>query len=309
MVLKENNMNDLALVESFDVAPVELTPEQKARAKAAIDPKLSGSGGPETLRINYDEDSIHDRGLWVYGQKKDASGVITEEGELVDRIIVCTFRHRHTCYDQDSKQFFFTQMFENGGAAADRKEVEAAVAALGKELKYQCVVMGLAVVKGELKEFIANCPGVAYGAFKDLLTARAKDDMPLHYAWTLIGPSEKGKNGSVVFYTPSFSVGPAINPDHWDLLDKAVSTFNEYVVMTNNRTATNAAAAPVGATPAAYVAPTTVSETPPPADKDEPMPWETATPVEGTVTPVAEAGASGLDDYDIEAEMKSIMGG
>jgi len=275
---------------------------------------IASQSGPDTLKINYDEDSIHPRGVWVLGQKKK-DNVITEHGSWVTKIIILTTRYRHSYYHEPTGEAIGTQLFEVGSQPPDKAEVDAKVAALGGALKFQTVLIGMALTEGGLKEFVSYQGGVAYAPLRDHLLAvstiitptRVIKGMPLFSHVTILGESKKDKKGTITFYIPSFEKGPQLTAEQIEFFAGKRAEAYAYIDFTNGRAAERKAAtvAPV------YASPATDLYTPPPAARPVDMGSMksiTPAPMEVDIPLSPGTSTSSTDEYDIEAAMAAIIG-
>lgn len=278
------------------------------------------NSGPDVLKINYDEESIHPRGAWVLGQRKDKEGKIIEEGHLVDKIVIVAARCRYTYYHEATGETISTQIFEGGGQPADKAEVTARVAALGGELKFQMVLFGMAIVEGKLKEFVSYQGGVAYNPLKahlidlsTIVTPTKKLTVPLFSHITLLGPTEKGKKGSITYFTPVFKKGPIMTMEQVEFFAKARDKAHDFIEHHNasmaNRAAEKAVPPAAGPTKGEYVPPVvdvSKMKSATPEFTFDAKPVGDDVPFDVPATP---AESSSAEEYDIEAAMKSVLGG
>jgi hypothetical protein len=287
--------------------------------------------GPDTLKINYEEDSKYPRGVWVLGQKKDKEGKITEEGSVVSKIIILTTRCRWSYYDENTRTGVSTVMFEGGSQPRDKADFDRKVAALGGDPRFQTVVLGLAIVDGGFKEFVAYISGSSYKLFRDYLkeittyklpTGTTK--VPPFVCVTELGESEKKKNGAVTYFIPSFKRGAEIPVAQFDMLAAKRESAYQWIEYANSRSlekkgegegdSGGASFAPPSSTPPVYTPPKPAA--PPTHSTGDRMPWEdptssvptTKSAPEAPSAPEAEMLDSGGDDFDIEAAMRNIMG-
>jgi len=278
------------------------------------------ASGPDVLKINYDEESAHKRGVWVLGQRKDQEGNITDEGEVVTHILILTTRNRYSYYDQDTKDSVSSMMFENGRQPADKAECDRKILAYPKaKLKWQTVVLGLAIVGGAYKEFIYYAGGVSYVAIRDYmkeLTVYIRPDgtktspVPPFIYVTELTETVKKKNGTISYWVPTFKKGKEVPVPQLDFLEEKRKAAYEFIEFSNGR-ASNAA--PAASAPPAHGVGDMPEYTPPAAapPADAPMPWE-ATGSAETVVPEAVPAPTeepAAEDYDIEAAMLNIVNG
>jgi len=294
--------------------------------------------GPETLKINYEEDSVYPRGSWVLGQKKDKDGNITEEGFQVSKVIILTTRCRWFYYDEATKTGVNTMMFESGEQPRDKADFDRKVAALGGDPRFQIVALGLAVVESSLKEFVAYISGSSYKLFRDhikdittyKLPTGGSAKVPPFVFITEFGESEKKKNGAVTYFIPSFKKGAEIPVSQIDMLAEKRDAAYQWIDYANSRAAEKKSegesfappsAFPPASSPMVYAPP---SPTPPSHSTGDRMPWEEEAPAAPPKAPKApkkakkedEPAPEGVkmeilspeDDFDIEAAMRTIMG-
>ena len=298
--------------------------------------------GPETLKINYEEDSKYPRGVWVLGQKKDDSGKITNEGSVVSKIIVLTTRCRWSYYDEETKTGVSTQIFSGGSQPRDKAEFDRKVAALGGDPRFQTVAIGLALTDDGLKEFVAYITGTSYKLFRDYLKeitsyklpGGGSTKVPPFVCVTELGETEKKKNGAVTYFVPSFKRGTEVPVAQFDMLNEKREAAYQWVEYVNSRMAEKAkesegessssSFAPPSSTPPSFAPPSSTPPpvyTPPPPAKPstgDKMPWETDTKAAPKAEEKKEAKVeekavepeildAGGDDFDIEAAMRTIM--
>lgn len=298
-----------------------------ALAGMASPADIAASAGPDILKINYDEDSIHPRGVWVLGQKKK-DNVIVEEGVVIDKVILLAARCRYSYYHEATGDYVNTMVFEAGGQPPDKAEADAKVAQLGGQLKFQTVLYGLAIIEGGFKEFVSYQGGVAYQPLKAhlqdlsvIITPTRKIPAPLFAHVTILGETVKGKKGTITYYTPTFSKGAQITFDQLGYFankrDEAVNYIAHQNAMASERkekvVAPVAPPASTMYTPPAYVPP--AAPTPrPPVDLGAmnsamatPPKMEDDVPFDMPGTPAAGGPPADDGSYDIEAAMAAIL--
>jgi hypothetical protein len=305
-----------------------------------VDPNEStGRQGPPTLKINYDPDSVHERGAWVLGQQKNKDQEITDEGVIVQRLIILTSRCRWSYYDDDSPENSFnTKYGMDAMSIPDKTEFFARANELGLEkgddYKFQMILFGLAVYTddaGETKmtECISRLQGSALPPLFDYMdlikfaqtSSGKKVEVPRFAFFTKFGECEKRKHGSTVYFVPSFERGEGMPQNLWKFCyDKRQEAY-DYIDTENetSRIVKDDAAAPAAAwtppttPPAAAMGDVPEWESPPAAAAD---PVANALPVTATepVAPPAvaaepAAAPAGMDDFDISSVVAAIKGG
>lgn len=269
------------------------------------------AAGPDILKINYDEDSIHPRGVWVLGQRKK-DNVITEEGVRVDKIVILAARYRYSYYHEATGEAVSTMVFEAGSQPPDKAVVDAKVAILGGQLKFQTVLYGVALTEeGGLKDFVSYQGGVAYQPLKALLadlsvyvSPKGRINSPLFSCVTVLGETRKDKKGTITFYHPSFKKGGLMTPEQLKYFAKKRDEVVNYIAQTNEmareKAETSAPVAPP--TSGIYTPPPSAR---PPVDVDSlasAMPPSPAPPDD----PPFDTGID-IDSFDIEREMEAIL--
>ena len=303
-----------------------------------VDPRdvSTALNGPDQLKINYDEDSVYPRGAWVLGQKKNKEGKITEQGHVITHIVILTTRFRWSFYDENTKTTVSTLMFEAGSQPPNKAECDAKAESLGGQLKFQVVIFGLAIVEGVFKEFVSYQGGTGYGAFKDYLkelvtvqTTTKRITVPPFAHVTILKETEKKKNGSITYWIPVLERGQMMTMDQLQFFGQKRDDAYDFIVFANNRALerkeTISLTAPVSAPSSSmYSTGDDVFVMPPVASKTETpkfvmpdvsgMKSANATVVSPVVSapvvpaPVVPAPAApDVDDYDIEAAMRSII--
>ncbi len=275
-------------------------------------------GGVDVLKINYEEESAHPRGVWLLGQRKNKDGVITDEGTVVDKIVILTHQYRYSYYHEATKTYINTMTFAANSQPPDKAEVDAKIAAIrGAELKFQTVLYGLALLPdGTEKEFICYQGGVAYQPLKAHLkdikkhpTDRNKE-LPDFSFVTELPETVKDKKGTTTFWRAVFKKGAMIAPEKLAEYVRKREEAYAYIALSNTQSAASkdkpaesgAASGPPSSMtytppvdPLAGMKMATGTDMPPPPD-DKYLP-----PMDGIpeVDPAA---------YDIEAAMSAILG-
>jgi hypothetical protein len=275
---------------------------------------MVAQSGPDMLKINYDEDSIHPRGVWLIGQKKKDNAII-EEGTLVDRVVILAVRNRYSFYDEDKKVYINTETFEAGGQPSDKAEVAAKVAKLGGELKFQFVLYGLAVVNGSFKEFVSYLGGSAYTAIKahlvdlsTIITPTRKITAPLFASLTILGECEKKKSGATTFWVPSFKKGPLFTKEQIEYFKSKRDEVESFIV---HQSVMNAERKRKDDTAPAATGPSSEMYTPPVDTMPDISAMKSLVPDPpkvGDDIPFKAAPEASGDDFDIESAMKAILG-
>lgn len=296
--------------------------------------KLAAMANPEDipitnmvdqLKINYDEESIHPRGIWVLGQRKNKENVITEQGEVVDNVIFLTVRCRYTYYHEKTKETVSTQIFKSGDQPNDKAECAAKVAALGGQLKFQYVIFGMACCEGgKLKEFVSYLGGSSFMPVKEyllvlttIITATKKITAPLYAHMTLLGPTEKKKNGTITYYIPSFQRGAGFTLEQIEFFAKKRDEASDYCEHMNEMAASYAAKKEEAPPVAPPITQPSMAEYIPPANNFDVGAMKSANPTKmeddvpfdlpGTVPSASTGSDSGV--FDIEAAMAAVING
>jgi len=298
-----------------------------------VDPRdvSTALNGPDQLKINYDEDSVYPRGAWVLGQKKNKEGKITEQGHVITHIVILTTRFRWSFYDENTKTTVSTLMFEAGSQPPNKAECDAKAESLGGQLKFQVVIFGLAIVEGVFKEFVSYQGGTGYGAFKDYLkelvtvqTTTKRITVPPFAHVTILKETEKKKNGSITYWIPVLERGQMMTMDQLQFFGQKRDDAYDFIVFANNRALerkeTISLTAPVSAPSSSMYSTGDDAFVMPPETPKFVMPdvsgmkSANATVVSPVVSapvvpaPVVPAPAApDVDDYDIEAAMRSII--
>jgi len=298
-----------------------------------VDPRdvSTALNGPDQLKINYDEDSVYPRGAWVLGQKKNKEGKIIEQGHVITHIVILTTRFRWSFYDENTKTTVSTLMFEAGSQPPNKAECDAKAESLGGQLKFQVVIFGLAIVEGVFKEFVSYQGGTGYGAFKDYLkelvtvqTATKRITVPPFAHVTILKETEKKKNGSITYWIPVLERGQMMTMDQLQFFGQKRDDAYDFIVFANNRALerkeTISLTAPVSAPSSSMYSTGDDAFVMPPETPKFVMPdvsgmkSANATVVSPVVSapvvpaPVVPAPAApDVDDYDIEAAMRSII--
>lgn len=196
--------------------------------------------GPAVLKINYDEESVHGTGVWVLGQKKDKDGHITEQGAVINSLIILTTRLQHSYYDEKNpKNSFSSMLFEWGGKAPDKAAFDARLTAMGKpdEGRFRVVCFGMAVLPdGKTVECVSYMAGTTYPNFKahyDAITRQKINgqwcDLPPFVCVTHLLPPDREKNGSRVYFIGKFEKGPFLQRDMIVLCGEKREEVYEYI--------------------------------------------------------------------------------
>ena len=290
---------------------------------------MTAASSPDVLKINYDEDSIHPRGVWVLGQKKK-DGAITEQGSVVDKVVILAARCRYSYYHEATGEAVSTMIFEAGSQPPDKAEADAKVAALNGKLKFQIVLFGMAIVDGAFKEFISYQGGSAYKPVSDhikdlsiIITPTKKISAPLFAHLTILGPTVKDRKGAVTFFIPTFEKGQLMTRDQLGFFgakrDDVVAYIEHVNSMAKERKDKGVKAAPPAAGPSStmYAPPAAADPfadlgkmkragSPPSTGDDVPFDMPGSAP---SATPAPSSAAMPVDDdgYDIEAAMAAIL--
>ncbi len=253
-----------------------LSPEMLAELQGLAKPEdmTVGEGGPATLKINYDEESMYGTGVWIIGQKKDDNQHIVEEGHKIEQIIILTSRLQYSHYDKDNKaNCFNTQMYFWGGKAPDQAEFDAKLVSIGKagEGRFRVVVFALAVLPdGNTVECVMYLGGTSYPNAKAHLDIFSRKNLPHFVAITNLPATSREKNGSRTYFIANFEVGEALysNKEMLHACRDKVEEIGEYVDTLNAKSdfaqsaTQQAPAAPVAAPVAAPQAPPQAPQTP-----------------------------------------------
>jgi len=200
---------------------------------------VATANGPDVLKINYDEDSKHGRGVWVLGMKKNQEGKIINEGNVVDKIIILTTRYRWSYFDEKSGESVSTAMFKPGEQPPDKAEADRKVQKYPEgKLKFQIVVIGMAVVDGEFKEFISYLGGTAYGAMRDwlkeLVVFNNVPIPPFAFVTELLEVTKK-KYSTTTYFVPNFQRGVPITREQASFFIEAREKAYEFIDFMNER--------------------------------------------------------------------------
>ena len=179
------------------------------------------------LKINYDAESKHERGVWVVGQKKDKEGNITEEGDVVRGIVILEVRNRFNLYNMaDASKSCNSSYHPNRTAVNGTKygfvcgqTCPHRAADAKPRCKAQKVVFGLAITNdNKVVECISYVQGSSYMPLVnhlDFLTKKKVESgyvkVPTFAYLTVLG-STKAKNAGTVFWVATFSQGDEMFP-------------------------------------------------------------------------------------------------
>ena len=179
--------------------------------------------GPPTLKINYDPDSVHPRGVWVVGQKKNSDGEIEDEGKIAKGMVILLARNRWSYYNQkDTKKncnspFYLRNDLVRGnnyghvcGKTCPMRDENA-----NPRCKCQIVLFGKAITEqGEFIDCISYQGGASYmpvQKFIDKLgrikTKGGYTDIPLFSKLVLLD-SKKERNEGTTYFVSDLKEGP-----------------------------------------------------------------------------------------------------
>jgi len=192
------------------------------------------------LKINYDADSKHPVGAWVVGQKKDADGNITEEGDIAEAVIVIMTRNRRSYYDRDDNKKSVSSVM---WGRLDNPDLSAYYNKLpdGVKDKFQVVVFGLAITKdNKMVDCLATIGGSGYMPwsthFKALTSVKGIDNpLPPFSRVTILEPTIKRKERGVTFYEPVFKLGQWTKKEWWPAFIEKQTMAKEYVKGVNEK--------------------------------------------------------------------------
>jgi hypothetical protein len=212
-----------------------MTAEDLAKLKSMVNPEDMVAPPLPVVRINYDAESIHPRGAWVVGQVKDKDGNITNEGQLVNRFIILTYKNRHGFYNsmdttKNCSSAMFT--FSNGesvyGSLYPNQRCGDNCPNKRKDLNPRCkiqhVVYGVAYTEeGVGIDCQMYLQGKSFYPFlnhmKEVCKMRVSAgymEVPPYTYWTLL-ETKKEKNAGTVYYVAEFTKNGEVDKKLWDV--------------------------------------------------------------------------------------------
>jgi hypothetical protein len=195
-----------------------------------------------TLKINYDEDSAFPRGTWVVGQKKDEKGIITEQGEQVEAMVVVATRNRRSYYDREDTKKNAGSILWGRGETHNLDEYYKKIPD-GKKDKFQIVIFAVAITKAKKAvDCVAYLGGSNYmpwsAYFEALTTVKTEHGKvlipPFAYV-TLLEPITKERNEGVTFFVAGFKKGPRTAREHWPIYEEKRLMAKDYVAGVNEK--------------------------------------------------------------------------
>lgn len=221
--------------------------------------KNRSDGGGESasvpvLKINYDPDSKHPRGVWVLGQTKDKNGNIVEEGVVIENVAVLTVRHRYSYYNQnDTNANCNSPFFVQSPGVYVRGSKYGYVCGKGcpyreegriPRCKAQIVYFLAAFTNdGKMIECVAYMGGASYMAAADyakmISTVRLRTPSgmiePPPFAFVTHLGSEKKKNQGTTYWEATLRIGDRIeSADHIVELSQKRAGAYEYIDSINS---------------------------------------------------------------------------
>jgi hypothetical protein len=244
--------------------------------------------GPPTLKINYDPDSIHPRGEWVVGQKKDSdTGEISDEGKIVKGLVILVARNRWSYYNQKDTRancnspFYLRGDIVRGSNYGNICGKTCPMRADGLQTRCKCqiVLFGKAITaEGEFIDCISYQGGASYMPVQNYIDSieRVKVkggyiDVPLFASLTLLG-SEKKRNEGTTYFVSALKQGPMFK-DRTQLMEfnEAREEVYQYIARSNEAQQENRGEPVQNGQPPQSVQPATqvpVDVTPAQQDKD-----------------------------------------
>ena len=203
------------------------------------------------LKINYDVESVHERGKWVVGQTKDADGNITEEGQLVKGLVVLMVKRRYSYYVQtDTAKNCNSIIFSGGEAVFGSKYGHNCKSGdcpyrdkdLNPRCKAQWLVFGMALTEeNKLVDCMAYVQGASYMPFDEhrRTITRLKGhagyiSVPPFAFMTLLG-SEKRKNGGTTYFVAEFTRGQMFKEAQCEMFAAKREEVDAAIVGMNSR--------------------------------------------------------------------------
>jgi hypothetical protein len=311
-----------------------MTEEEAAILAGMVSPDDAKHPQIPILKINYDPESVHERGCWVVGQTKAKDGSFIDQGRVVKGLIILTKRQRYSMYIQGDPMKSCSSPMYNGfeivrggthnyqcGKTCPFRATDAK-----PRCKSQFVVFGVAITTtGELVECQSYIQGDTFFPFKDYFdeitspvrVGKKTFPMPPFRVVTMLG-SEKVKNPGATYWIGRFTPGAKmdiIKQGPW--LEAKRDDFNKYIERVSGARMTDAAspAASPATPPVAASKPTFAM--PEVVDVDD-VPWDVAKTATmagaGTTTKALEPAktevpvlATDDDDFDVMAAVNSVL--
>ena len=229
-----------------------LNDEQFRALEGMVNKDDGGGDAPQipVLKINYDEDSVYDKGVWVVGQMKDQQGVIVDQGSLVNSLVLLTARHRYSYYVQGdpkaacSSPFFIQKpgakvVGHNYGYVCGKSCPFRAEGRIPRCKAQVAFFVSALTVDNKLIDSIVYLSGSGYmpGAdYAKLATSqRVRNqkgqtmELPPFAFLTMLG-TEKKKNQGTTYWEPRFTVGTMFkNPEQLQLFNTKREAAYEYI--------------------------------------------------------------------------------
>jgi len=244
---------NLTIRKESEVAAIN--EEELKRLASLVSKEDEVNEGLAVLKINYDNESkIAEPGQWVLGQRKGPDGVITEEGLRVIAMIPIVTRNAYSYYNQKDPKLncnspLFTDYREEirgsrlkniCGPSCPMREKEGS-----DKCKAQKIVFGIAVTeKDGLIDFIYRAQGASFMPLanyideaKVLFVNGRKVNVPICTNVCALG-SEKNKNGSIVYYIPTFEKSGILSADDIEKLVARRDEIGAYIDNMNARITT-----------------------------------------------------------------------